>query len=178
MAFFSDAFNRVVRFFRLDTKVIFHSKDSQAQMTVATPLLLTGDYPRDVVFDLGAIGFMTMLWVSVMDAGLRHQAHMHAMLRYEDLVVAKDALVSDLLSKIGFLDKPLGQNNAAAIVTAFKSDAHGENATTSSKRFVTGAGRMFVSPADSKRVEAVIRCHSVLQNGDYVFPGTLGVQSN
>ncbi len=174
MAFFNSGANKLIRALKLDSKFIFSDKNKTTMLPTVAPLANDRNYDFATIFDLGAIGFTAMAWLSAMDAAVRFKSSFDAFLRYEDMIVAKERLIVALLTKIG-----LAKNAAVAdvdVMTAiFATDAHGENAATTSSRFSTGKGRLFIAPADAARVEALLARHPVLKSGDFVFAETLNV---
>eukprot|EP00042_Codosiga_hollandica_P053482 m.700617 g.700617 ORF g.700617 m.700617 type:complete len:188 (+) comp58707_c0_seq4:74-637(+) len=142
-----------------------------ATATTRSTLFLSS--PHSSSIRLGAVGLTTMGWLTVMDSANKFRSSIHAFLRYEELVVQKEKLAIALLKHCGLADR-VAVHDDAKMSEIFSSDAHGESATTSSKRFVTGSGRLYVSAEDLPMIEALIAKHPVVNTGDYIFPGTLG----
>ena len=171
MAFFDSAFNRFIRYFRLDSKFLA-TPPMQDVMATFAPLVTDSRFSAAAVYDLGFLGLVSLGWVSSIDSAIKCRAYFSASLRYEDLIVAKEALVISLLQKCGFAV------DAAALKgmnldTVFASDAHGEAAKTTSKRFKSGAGRLYLKAADVPIIESLIASHETIRTGDYILGGTL-----
>lgn len=139
MAFLNSTFNKIVRALRLDSKFLFETAENEMVLRAFAPLA-TKQHPQwKVIYDLGGIGLTAMMWLSAMDSALKFREHFDAIIRYEDLLKSKEHLVLGLLSKCSLAgnSSALSQTNLDAV---FATDAHGENATTSSKRFRLGSG--------------------------------------
>ena len=174
MAFFDSMFNRIIRYLRLDSKLLA-SAPMQDVLATFAPLFKDSRFSADAMYHLGFLGLVSLGWVSSIDSAIKHKKYFSASLRYEDLIVAKETLVIALLQKCSFTV------DAAALKeinldTVFASDAHGESAKTTSKRFKSGAGRLYLKIADIPVIESLIASHEVIRNGDYVLDGTLTVR--
>ena len=161
-----------MRALKLDSKFLFENGENAMVLKAFAPLATKEHKLWQEIYNLGGIGFTTMMWQSAMDGAVRFRKHFKTCLRYEDLIVSKEALAHALLEKCGF-DSGTAKVDANEIAAVFASDAHGEQSTTTSKRFKLGSGRLFVTPSDVAKIEEILSTHSIVNSSDFIIQDTL-----
>jgi hypothetical protein len=173
MAFLDSIGMKIARALRLDSKFLFAETGEMSITRKAFAPSLVSQHPMwSRIYNLGGIGFTLACWADTMAAAAKFRSHFHACLRYEDLLVSKEKLVLALLRQCD-----IGTRSAAleksALDSVFSSDAHGESATTSSKRFKKGSGRLFVKPEDEAEVVAILASLNTVTSSDFIIADTL-----
>jgi sulfotransferase family protein len=109
------------------------------------------------------IGLITLLWLSSMDSALRLQDERFfaCVLRYEELVQQRLALVKRLLERCG-----IAAEVQPVIEHIFKKDAQMGSRIASKHQH-------YLRPADERRIRDLIALHERIREPGFILPGTL-----
>eukprot|EP00048_Salpingoeca_helianthica_P002520 m.57994 g.57994 ORF g.57994 m.57994 type:complete len:435 (+) comp12148_c1_seq1:66-1370(+) len=174
MAFFSAPVNRFTRAVGIDSWFLFKSNAFAPYVPAIAPLVRDPRFSADPALytRLGAVGLTGMMWLAAMDTAARLQAQgvFDAVLRYEELVVQRFALVGKLLQACSLPGAPVDDATAARVMS---EDSHGSAARTASSRRRTSAkGPLFVTPEEEQALQELLRRHGGL---DAPLAGTMGL---
>lgn len=173
MAFFNHGAAKIVRDLKIDTLFFYHLSVLPDMFSILSPLMAdTEQYPWSSHKNLGAVGMLTMGWLSTMDTALKLGAknQFAAIVKYEDLVLGGVGVLKALLSAL----VPGGPTSVPGAEGIFEQDAHGPDArTTSMRRKLKSKDPLYISPKDYVGMKALIARHNTIRTPDFTIPNTM-----
>jgi len=177
-AFINTRLYHLVRRLGVDVFYVFKISDLPQNLPKLMPLMNDERFPVETYKDLGAVCPFVMSWLSVMHYGMKglDSGSIQAAIRYEELTARKTDLVSEMLGVVGL---PLKSSTQKKQDGVFTKDAHGESITRSrraqyDKNGVAKRGDyVYFRGDDVRRVKQVLARHEVIENSEFIIPGTL-----